>query len=821
MTDKVYFLQEGHFTEDITDRFGVLPNFFLTASAAPGLVEELWKFARSAYVENPLPALFKERLFVHLSRFIVVRYCIVRHAGFLLGVGRPSGDANAYPETVAQVTELITRPTPDVVGLQAAYDRLGTGGSMKQMPRPRTQEEYDLFDALTVMFLDPRRSDAARKAVRAAVGDTNFELLSVFLIYVRTAHYWTKMHPDIAYEPDVMQMMVEHQDLAGLLLDLSDAEGVQAGDALRNALTELANLKSVLNRKESREAFLLKLSDTLRPLNDPRDVQRIASHMLGEHLGVNRAGYGIIEGEDVIVAGTYTNDVFPLEGTFPYRAFGEMLGKDHDNIEAVVINDIATDPYLSDFMRDNLRALDIVAHAGVMYRKDDQWIATFSIQCKAARTWTKDELNLLREVGERIVAEGERIRAEMRLRQSEERHAFLLRLGDALRPLADPLEIQQTAVNMLGTHRDASCVTFSDVFVEERCTVVAVEYRKPGVPSLLGRYEHERFPGILADLSGGQPLIVENMNNVREDDHEFLTSLPFKSMISFPLMRNGQLMATMTVRDAQAHPWSTRDVDFLKETAERTWAMIERARAVASLRENQRQLTELVKQKDDFIGIASHELKTPVTSIKTYAEILMDRFEELGDKDDIKIMGKLDTQLDRLTLLIKDLLDTAKISQGTLPMNFQHICLNQLLSERREELQHIGVKHNLKFALGCTKPVAADKERICQVIINLISNAVKYSPEGSDVEISTADIEGGVKLSVRDFGIGIDATIKNKIFERFFRAQNEIMSTYPGMGLGLYISAGIINRHNGSIAVESAVGQGAEFCFTLPVVQLQ
>ena len=105
------------FRREVTDRFGVLPNFFCSADAAPGLIEELWKIAKSAYLDSPLPSLFKERLFVYLSRFCEVRYCLVRHVGFLIGQGRPAGDAAAGVEPVEQVIEMLLRPVPQGVGL--------------------------------------------------------------------------------------------------------------------------------------------------------------------------------------------------------------------------------------------------------------------------------------------------------------------------------------------------------------------------------------------------------------------------------------------------------------------------------------------------------------------------------------------------------------------------------------------------------------------------------------------------------------------------------------------------------------------------------
>src|SRR6476659_4584242 len=125
MTDESMHDQSStfRFRREVADRFGVLPNFFCSADAAPGLIEELWKFAKSSYLDSPLPSLFKERLFVHLSRFCRVRYCIVRHVGFLIGQGRPAGDVNAIPETIEQVIEMLRRPLPDVEATRAILER--------------------------------------------------------------------------------------------------------------------------------------------------------------------------------------------------------------------------------------------------------------------------------------------------------------------------------------------------------------------------------------------------------------------------------------------------------------------------------------------------------------------------------------------------------------------------------------------------------------------------------------------------------------------------------------------------------------------------
>ena len=249
------------FEREVCGCFGVMPNFFCSASAAPGIIEELWAFAKAAYVDSPLPSLFKERLFVHLSRFCEVRYCIVRHVGFLIGEGRPAGDLKVRPETIEQVITLLQRPLPDANALAAVLARLESHEEPMDIPAPNTQAEYDLFDALTVMFLDPRRWERAGEAVRRSVGDGRFEFLTAFLAFVRTAHYWTETHPKLAIEPDMLAVLEKHDGLARLLLDTSDAVRVKASEALRQTLAELKDTQVSLRESKERLAAIVQFSD--------------------------------------------------------------------------------------------------------------------------------------------------------------------------------------------------------------------------------------------------------------------------------------------------------------------------------------------------------------------------------------------------------------------------------------------------------------------------------------------------------------------------------------------------------------------------------
>jgi len=238
-------------------RFGIIPNFFYSASAAPGLIEELWALFKSSYIDCPLPSLFKERLSVHLARFCEVRYCIVRHVGFLIGEGRPAGDPKATPQTIEQVITLVQRPLPDANVLAEVFARLESHEAPKDIPEPGTQAEYDLFDALTVMFLEPLRWARAREAVRRAVGNCTFEVLTAFLAFVRILHFWTETHPELAVDPDMLAVLERHDDMARLLLDPSEAERVKAGEALRQTLAKLEDVEASL--RVSRQTLELAL----------------------------------------------------------------------------------------------------------------------------------------------------------------------------------------------------------------------------------------------------------------------------------------------------------------------------------------------------------------------------------------------------------------------------------------------------------------------------------------------------------------------------------------------------------------------------------
>jgi signal transduction histidine kinase/CheY-like chemotaxis protein len=245
----------------VRERFGVLPNFFCPAPGTGPLLAGLWAFAQAAYLDCPLPSLFKERLFVHLSRFCEVRYCIIRHACFLAGLGRPAGDPDAPPQAVEQVTALLRRPVPAPAMLEAALRRLEALPAPAAMPGPGTQLESDLLDVLAVIFLDAEQAARARAAVTAAAGNPAAELLLGLLAFIGTAHYWTQTHPDLPLEPDAIAFLDQHPQLARLLADPADAVAASPRAAWHAAAADLAAARESLAASEQRYRALFQSVD--------------------------------------------------------------------------------------------------------------------------------------------------------------------------------------------------------------------------------------------------------------------------------------------------------------------------------------------------------------------------------------------------------------------------------------------------------------------------------------------------------------------------------------------------------------------------------
>ncbi|QRN95123.1 PAS domain S-box protein [Archangium violaceum] len=251
--------------------------------------------------------------------------------------------------------------------------------------------------------------------------------------------------------------------------------------------------------------------------------------------------------------------------------------------------------------------------------------------------------------------------------------------------------------------------------------------------------------------------------------------------------------------------WSFRDV-----TAERR-AQAERERLL-------HEAHEAIRVRDDFLSIASHELKTPLTPLKLHLQMLKQR-SATGQPLPPQLAERALAQVGRLSALISDLLDASRVEAGRLEMQRVPVHLREVIREVLEQLRPVSPHHTLEYE-ACAEDVLVqgDPGRLEQVMTNLLENALKYSPTGGEIRVTVNRTGKEVLVSVADSGIGIPADQQAHLFERFFRARNAPISGFGGVGLGLYICRDIIERHGGRIWVESEAGRGSTFRFTLPLM---
>jgi two-component system sensor histidine kinase VicK len=222
-------------------------------------------------------------------------------------------------------------------------------------------------------------------------------------------------------------------------------------------------------------------------------------------------------------------------------------------------------------------------------------------------------------------------------------------------------------------------------------------------------------------------------------------------------------------------------------------------------------------RKNDFIGMVSHELKTPLTSMKGYIQLLLIRSKKREDESSTGALEKANAQVTKMTNMINGFLNISRLESGKIHIDRQRFDLSRLVEEIEEETSAIIVSHRVIFESVEGTFVNADRDKIGQVIHNLVSNAIKYSTPGSIVNVKCYIANGSANISVDDNGMGIKPDDISKIFDRYYRVEGRHMNSTSGFGIGLYLCAEIINRHYGEIWAESEFGKGSTFRFTLPL----
>jgi signal transduction histidine kinase/putative methionine-R-sulfoxide reductase with GAF domain len=315
------------------------------------------------------------------------------------------------------------------------------------------------------------------------------------------------------------------------------------------------------------------------------------------------------------------------------------------------------------------------------------------------------------------------------------------------------------------------------------------------------------------------PDILEEREYTGTRVRPMLARFGYRSVLAVPLLREERIVGALTVWRKEAGNFSTEVVNLLQTFATQSALAIQNARLFREIEDKSRQIEAANRHKSEFLANMSHELRTPLNAIIGFSEVLQERlFGELNEKqaeytDDILTSGR------HLLSLINEILDLSKVEAGRMELELAKFDLPLAIDNARTFVRERAVKHGINLEVSVDERLGdyfGDERKIKQILLNLLSNAVKFTPEGGRIGIEAKQTDGSIEISVSDTGIGISSEDQGRIFEEFRQVGSDYAHKIEGTGLGLTLAKKFVELHGGKIWVESAVGKGSTFIFSLP-----
>lgn len=428
----------------------------------------------------------------------------------------------------------------------------------------------------------------------------------------------------------------------------------------------------------------------------------------------------------------------------------------------------------------------------------------------------------------------ERKRAEEALRRSETHNAYLVRLGDALRPLGDPDAVKGAALKVIAEQLEADGAFYGQFDGDD--LVVEEVYERAAPLLRAGRYANTPRPRWVREaFRAGQTVIFDDTGNdarLEPGNRERNVALGVIASVSVPMLKDGRLAFTLTVHMRRPRHWTATEIALIAETAERTWEAVERARTAAALRENEQVARSLLSEataahaeaeaanraKDEFLATLSHELRTPLSAILLWARSLS--AGNVKPAEMAQAVEAIVQSAESQSRLIEDLLDLSGLTAGRIELLPSSVDVARLIERTVDIVRPMAAAKRIHVSTSIEAAMVhawLDERRIKQVLWNLLSNAVKFTNEGGHVEVRARADSGFLLLEVKDDGDGIDPAFLPHVFEKFRQADMAHTRRHSGLGIGLTIAQRLTELHDGVLeAASEGLGRGATFRLKLP-----
>lgn len=593
-------------------------------------------------------------------------------------------------------------------------------------------------------------------------------------------------------------------------------QDVQLLEILANQTSRAISRVKRMNQLRKSEKNLTKLNQYIVMMTGApttKELNKITLQAIQKILGFNFAGIATKTTEKIVYEETLG---IKLQEAWVVAEGKGITSRAFNTGKTLLINDTSQDP---DYIKvEDPEIPQLLSELIVPVKKLNQTIAIINIESEKTHAFTQEHVSLTQIIAEHLAANKERINAEEERREYEEKLTSIHKHSLEIAKTTKSEEITQLTVNTIEQVFGTNHISYSEI-KDNKITRVTDKHGHS--------LEYLPLNGSGVTVRAVKTGMTQLINNVTNDPDYIKNPEVSKtqSELAVPVKVGDRVVSLINMESDKLDAFTENDQKLVEILAESISNAISRQNRIqeleeqvqhrtAELQESNTRLKELDKMKDRFVSTAAHELRTPLTSIMGYLDIIQ---QKPLDEETARYLKTVTKNTHRLAVISNDLLDQQRLQSGKIKLNKQTENIQEIIQEAIQEINPLAKQRNITIQTqnqNQTK-IPADRIRLTQVIINLLNNAIKFSPENTTIQINITETEPNIQISIKDNGIGLTPEDREKLFQPFPDIPKN--NNYPTTGLGLSICKGIIDLHNGEITAESEGPQkGTTFTVRIP-----